>query len=103
MEKQTIHVMAIMMKALSNESRLGIINALYEKPKTWTELINEMQINPKSLRDHLRFLSRSGLIRKRKPVGFELTEAGQAFIELSIKDIMTTMKKVAQLAKPYLT
>ncbi len=91
------------MKALSNEMRLGIINALYEKPKTWTELINELKINPKSLRDHLRFLSRSGLVRKRKPVGFELTEAGQAFIELSIGEIMTTMKKVAQLAKPSLT
>jgi len=87
------------MKALANETRLEILYSLYDKPKTWTELLFELQVNPKSLRDHLRFLERNGLVKKAKNVGFELTEAGQAFIELSLKDIINAIKQVSNLTK----
>lgn len=85
------------MKALANETRLSILHSLYDSPKKWNDLLFEFEINPKSLRDHLGYLRRSGLIRKRKPSGFELTDAARAFIELSLEDIISTAKKAAQI------
>jgi hypothetical protein len=35
----------------------------------------------------LSFLRKSGLVQPKKPIGFELTEAGCALMELSLKDI----------------
>jgi len=88
-----------MLKALANEMRLNILYSLYERPKTWTEIVLELKINPKSLRDHLHFLIRSKLVRRKKPVGFELTAAGKTFIELSLKDIMKTVDTAAKIAE----
>jgi predicted transcriptional regulator len=87
------------MKAVSNEVRLDILYSLYEKPKTWTELIFELKINPKSLRDHISYLRKSGLIKKREPVGFEVTDAAKAFIEYSLHDIIETARKAAKTAQ----
>jgi len=98
-ERKAFIAYAIVLKALSNETRLNILYSLYEGPKTWTDLLFELKINPKSLRDHLSFLIRSHLIRKRKPLGFEITPAGKAFIELSLQDIISTVKKAAELSK----
>ena len=88
-----------MMRALANETRLRILYALHDNPKTWTELLFKLQINPKSLRDHLEYLKKSGLIKKSKPSGFDLTEAGKAFIELSLEDIISTAKKAAKVVR----
>ena len=88
-----------MMKALSNENRLEIMHSLHDKSKTWTELLFELQINPKSLRDHLTYLKKSGLIKKKDPIGFEITDAGRAFIELSLEKIIETAKQAAEIAK----
>jgi len=96
--KQAIRATVIMSKALtSNENRLNIICALYKKPMTWTELIHELRINPKSLRDHLKFLRQSHIVKKRRPTGFELTEAGQAFVELSLQDIIKISQQIESL------
>ena len=97
--KATIRAYQTMMKALSNENRLEIMHSLHDKPKTWTELLFELQINPKSLRDHLSFLKKSGLIKKKEPIGFELTGAGRAFIELSLERIIETAKQAAEIAQ----
>jgi predicted transcriptional regulator len=87
-QNRKLKAIAIVMRALSNETRLSILNLLYKKPKTWTELQFELKLNSKSLRDHLQYLRDSNLVRKRRPVGFELTEAGKALLELSMKDIL---------------
>jgi len=86
-----------MMKALANETRLEILYSLYEKPKTWTDLIFKLKINPKSLRDHLNYLKKSGLVKKKEPVGFELTDAAKTFIEYSLKDIIETATKASKI------
>jgi len=92
-ENHKIRAIAIVMRALSNETRLSILNSLYKKPKTWTQLLFELRINAKSLRDHLLYLRKSSLVRKREPVGFELTEAGKAIFEISMKDIFDITEK----------
>jgi DNA-binding HxlR family transcriptional regulator len=86
--ERNLKAATIMLKAIANETRLQILNLLYTQPKTWTELIFELKINPKTLRDNLRYLRESGLVKKREPVGFELTEAGQAVMDLSLKEII---------------
>jgi DNA-binding transcriptional ArsR family regulator len=96
-EKKTVTAYTIMMKALANETRLSILHSLHEKPKTWTELLFELKINPKSLRDHLGYLRKSGLVKRSKPSGFELSEAGKEFIESSLADIISTAKQAAQI------
>lgn len=88
-----------MLKALANRTRLEILYSLYEHPKKWNDLIFELRVNPKSLRDHLRFLMRSKLVRRKKPAGFELTAAGKAFIDLSLKDIVKTVEKAVEIAE----
>lgn len=76
-----------------------MLHSLHEKPKNWTELLFELQINPKSLRDHLAYLRKSGLIKKSDSIGFEITDAGRAFIELSLEQIIETAKQAAEIAK----
>lgn len=99
-EKKAINAFIIMTRALANETRLNLLYSLYKKPKTWTELIFEFQINPKSLRDHLDFLIKSGLVKKRAgAVGFELTEPAKQFIETSLKDLISTAKEAVSAAK----
>jgi len=89
----------MMTKALANETRLNLLYSLHMKPKTWTELIFQLRINPKSLRDHLNFLIESGLVRKRKTVGFEVTEAAREFIETSLEDLIATAKEAIATAE----
>jgi predicted transcriptional regulator len=98
-EKKFIDVYTVILKAVSNPTRLNILYSLYEKPKTWTELIFELEVNPKSLRDHLVFLRKARLVKKGKSKGFELTTAGKTFIELSLKDVISTIKKAAELTE----
>jgi predicted transcriptional regulator len=99
LERKAIGAYATMLKALSNETRLSILYSLYERPKTWTELLFELKINPKSLRDHLNYLKKSRLVKKKKPVGFEITTAGKAVMKLSIKDIVSTVEKAIEITK----
>jgi len=97
-EKRVVSAYTMMMKALANETRLSILHSLKKKPKKWTDLLFELKINPKSLRDHLAYLRKTGLVRKSDPVGFELTEAARAFIDLSLEEIISTAKQAARIA-----
>jgi DNA-binding HxlR family transcriptional regulator len=97
-EKNVVNAYILMMKALANETRLSILYTLHEKPRKWTDLLFELRVNPKSLRDHLAFLQKCGLVRRRTPVGFELTNAAKAFIEISLEDIIATAKQAADIA-----
>ena len=95
-EEQDVKVVVLMLRALASETRLHILKILYEKPKTWTELVFELKVNPKVLRDNLLYLRKSKLVKRKKPVGFELTEAGRAAMELSLKDIFETSRKISK-------
>lgn len=86
-EEQDVKAVVVMLRAIASETRLRILRILYKKPKTWTELVFELKSNPKVLRDNLSYLRKSGLVQRKEPVGFELTEAGCAVMELSLKEI----------------
>ena len=85
--EQDVKAVVVMLRAIASESRIKILLSLGRSPKTWTELLFELKVNPKVLRDNLSYLQKSSLVKKRRPVGFELTEAGCAVIELSLKEI----------------
>ena len=86
--EQDIKAVVLMLRAIASETRLCILRTLYEKPKTWTELIFELRANPKVLRDNLTYLRKSKLVQKKEPVDFELTEADCALMELSLNEIL---------------
>jgi len=98
-EKKTISAVATMMRALANETRLNILLKLYEGPKTWTELTRKLDLNPKSLRDHLSYLTENGLVEKRKPVGFGLTDAAIEFMESNLPEMISTIKQALEISR----
>lgn len=69
------------LKALGNKTRLMMLYILFGDSRTWTELLFKLQINPKSVRDHLVILRKNGLVQKSEPVGFEITEKGKLVVE----------------------
>lgn len=96
-EKKTMSAVAAMMRALANETRLNILYKLYEGPKTWTKLMFELKLNPKSLRDHLDYLRKNGLVETREPVGFGLTDAAKEFMESSLPEIISTVRQALEI------
>lgn len=82
---------ATMTGIIANENRLRILLLLERGPRTWTELIFEVKINPKVLRHHLAILRRYRLVEKRK-VGFGITNAGKALVEMSLDSIVSKLK-----------
>ena len=95
--EKAIASVATMMRMLGNENRLRILNALHERPKTWTELIFELRINSNTLKHHLDYLREKKLVIENEPQGFRLTDAGKSFMELSIEDIISTVEKAKEI------
>jgi len=93
-EKQNLRIkaLAIVLRALSNETRLKIMNMLNKNPRTWTQIQLELKINAKSLRDHLNYLRNVDLVKRSDPKGFELTPAGKMVLEISMKDILAVIE-----------
>jgi hypothetical protein len=58
----------------------------------------ELKLNPKSLRDYLTYLRKSGLVKRNRISGFELTEAALGFLEIDLKTMLSTAKRAAQIA-----
>jgi len=70
------------------------MRTLHKQPMTWTNLLFELKVNPKVLRDNLAFLRKSGLVQRKEPTGFELSEVGFAVMDLSLKDIFDAGQRV---------
>ena len=86
-----IETLALVLKSLSNETRLRILNLLNSNSMTWTQIREELKLNPKSLRDHINNLSDKGLIQKTE-VGFQITHVGKLLLEISLKEIISVIE-----------
>lgn len=88
----------ILFKLLGNENRIEILYELYESNKTWTELNNELQMNPKLMRDHLNYLIRYKIVEKKDNI-YSLTDLGKDICDLNLgitqKDIQDFYNKYA--------
>ena len=91
-EDERIKALALVLRAISHETRLKIMNLLNAAPKTWTQMQLELQINPKSLRDHLKYLVDRELVKKVEPIGFELSHVGNLILEISMKEMLTVIE-----------
>jgi len=91
-QDQRIKALALVMRALSHETRLKILNLLHKEQKTWTQMQLELKINPKSLRDHLKYLLDRNLVKKIEPIGFEITYAGKIMLEISMKEMLAVIE-----------
>lgn len=66
MEAKEIRVVDIdKIKTLGNKERLKILGMLERRPMSWTELQNELKINPNSLNFHLTKLLHSEFIARK--------------------------------------
>jgi DNA-binding HxlR family transcriptional regulator len=70
-------------KTLSNKNRIEILYELYKGKSTWSELMFNLKINPKSLNNHLKYLIRLKMVEKT--IGFyKITDFGKEVCELKI-------------------
>jgi len=89
---------ARMTRIIANENRLKILVLLDRGPRTWTQLMFEVKVNPKVLRHHLRILRQYELIKKEK-VGFAITNVGRALVKLSLGSIISKHKLAQRIAE----
>lgn len=99
LDEKSITAIVATMRMLSNENRLRILNSLHEGAKTWTQLEKKLDINPKSLKHHLDFLKEHNVVTEDKRLGYKLTDAGEAFMVLSINDIITTVQEAGRIIR----
>ena len=78
-------------KTLSNRNRIEIISRLYDSDMTWSKLMFDVRVNPKSLRDHLNYLIEKKIVEKKEKK-YSLTELGRDICELEfLSDIEKTI------------
>jgi len=74
--------------ALANEGRMRMMRALFrdmERPKAFTELMNELDMNPKIVSDSTKRLRRTGFIEKDDEGKYRPTRTGEAqFLMMSV-------------------
>ncbi len=92
------------LKALSDETRLRIINLLYEKELCVCDIMEVLQINQTKTSRHLSYLKSSGLVSDRKQaqwVYYSLTPEGKfKFIQsLVFDELRQSPQPLADLAK----
>jgi predicted transcriptional regulator len=68
--------------SIGHPSRLKIVEYCSEKPRRFTDIILNLQLNPASFKFHAKVLVDSGLIRKVERGIYETTELGRLLLEL---------------------
>ena len=85
-------------KLISNKTRWRILSRLTQKETlTWSEMQNELGINPNMIRHHIGRLLEAKLIEPSNP-GFRLTNAGKAVMTMSIEDMVRVAKIGIEIA-----
>ena len=69
-------------KILANRNRIEILFKLCESEQNWSDLMFSLQINPRSLSAHLKFLQEYEIIKKNGKK-YYLTEIGEQICELN--------------------
>ncbi|MGB9840112.1 ArsR/SmtB family transcription factor [Thermovenabulum sp.] len=84
------------LESLSDKTRLRIVEALKEKEKTVSQLVEELGATQSNISGHLRLLKISGILKSRqegKYVYYSLrSEAIKDFL-LNLEEIMILLKK----------
>jgi len=90
--------MSELFRVLSNEGRMRMMSAFFEsedRNMAFTELMNELGMNPKLIWDSTKRLSRSGLIEKDEEGRYLPTREGEAqFLVLGV-----AMRRIMQILR----
>lgn len=68
-------------KTLANRHRVNIIYKLYEGIATFSQLMFDLRINPRSLSAHLKYFKAENIVQKNEK-DYELTERGRRICRL---------------------
>jgi DNA-binding transcriptional ArsR family regulator len=66
LEPETLDAVADRFKVLAEPARLGILNALRDRPMSVTTLIDETGLNQANLSKHLQLLHAHGFVRRQR-------------------------------------
>jgi DNA-binding HxlR family transcriptional regulator len=97
---EQIESMSGLFRVLSNEGRMRMMSAFFEsedRNMAFTELMNELGMNPKLIWDSTKRLSRSGLIEKDDEGRYLPTREGEAqFLVLGVamRHIMQILREM---------
>lgn len=98
--EEQIESMSGLFRVLSNEGRMRMMSAFFEsedRNMAFTELMNELGMNPKLIWDSTKRLSRSGLIEKDDEGRYLPTREGEAqFLVLGVamRHIMQILREM---------
>jgi len=86
------------LESLADKTRLRIVEALKEKEKTVTQLVQELGATQSNISGHLRLLKISGIIKSRqegKYVYYSLASSAIADFLTRLEDMLIAMKREA--------
>jgi hypothetical protein len=77
------------MKALSDQSRLAIINSLLESSQYVEEIARRHGLAPSTVSFHLRKLEQAGLVSSRKEQYYVVIQANDAIFDTTLREIVS--------------
>jgi len=77
-------------KALADQSRLAIVNALLERPHYAEELAKRHALAPSTVSFHLRKLEQAGLVSCRKEQYYVMVTANTGLFDATLREIVTS-------------
>lgn len=77
------------MKALSDQSRLAIINSLLERSQYVEEIAKRHGLAPSTVSFHLRKLEQAGLVSSRKEQYYVVIQANDAIFDTTLREIVS--------------
>lgn len=90
MEKRQLQLEAKLFKGFADQSRLSILEAILDGPKTVSEIVKATKLSQPNTSAHLSCLLDCGLVRKEK-------KGREVFYQISVKeivDIIFTTRKI---------
>lgn len=78
---EVMQTLADCLRAIGNVKRLGIIQYCLQ-PRTFTEIIVNLKLNPASFKFHSKVLTDCNLLRKIERGKYQTTELGKLLLEL---------------------
>ncbi|CUR51353.1 Putative transcriptional regulator [Nitrosotalea devaniterrae] len=93
LSKENISNYINIQKNIMNEKRLQILLLLQTEQKSWSQLMQELDLrNPKLLHDHISTLRLANLIEKNDKGFYQNTKFGETWLTANIK-LMNTLNK----------
>ncbi|MDD2462737.1 MAG: metalloregulator ArsR/SmtB family transcription factor [Desulfobulbus sp.] len=85
------------MKALSDPSRIAIINSLLERPHYVEELAKKQALAPSTVSFHLKKLERAGLVSTSKEQYYVVIKANDVMFDITLREIVSAFTVCSEL------